>query len=150
VKGKKILIVDDDNAMLEILQDYFVMKGYDVDTAMTGREAIRKSEEKYYNLALLDIKLPDIKGTKLLVKLHSETPRMIKIMLTGYPDQENAVESLNLGADAYLVKPIELDELLETVEEKLKEQEEVEKMSHEKVTKWIKTRIRKVERQKES
>jgi len=150
VKGKKILIVDDDKAVLETFQDYFVMKGYDVDTAMIGREAIRKSEEKYYNLALLDIKLPDIKGTKLLVKLHSETPRMIKIMLTGYPDHENAVESLNLGADAYLVKPIELDELLETVEEKLKEQEEAEKMSHEKVTKWIKTRIRKLKREKES
>lgn len=139
---KKILIVDDDKRLVETHKDYFVMKGYNVDTAMTGKEAIQKSAENYYNLALLDIRLPDIEGTKLLTKLHSETPKMVKIMLTGYPGQENAVDAVNWGADAFLVKPVELSTLLEVVKRKLKEQDEAENMSQEKVTDWIQTRIR--------
>jgi len=145
---KKILVVDDDRSLLETYRDYFVMNGYDVDTAMTGKEAIQKSKENYYNIALLDIRLPDIEGTKLLTKLHCETPKMMKIMLTGYPCPENAVQSVNLGADAFLVKPVELGKLLTVVKAKLKEQEETETMSQEKVTKWIQNRVRKIQTRK--
>lgn len=145
---KKILIVDDDRRLVETYRDYFVLKGYDVDTALTGKEAIQKSAKKYYNLALLDIRLPDIEGTKLLTKLHGETPRMMKIMVTGYPGQDNAVDSVNFGADAFLVKPVDLGTLLEVVKQKLKEQENAENLSQEKVTKWIQTRVRKLQTEK--
>ena len=57
---------------------------------------------------------------------------------------DNAVEALNMGADAYLLKPVELEELLKVVKEKLKEQEEAEKMSEERVADWIKTRVQKL------
>ncbi|KYH40679.1 MAG: response regulator receiver domain-containing protein [Candidatus Bathyarchaeota archaeon B26-2] len=142
---KSILIVDDDEAILEVIKEIFEMEGFKVDTASTGREAIEKSEARYYNLALLDIKLPDMEGTELLEKLHKEVPKMMKIMITGYPSLENSVKSLNLGADAYIMKPIEPEELLRVVRKKLKEQEEVERMSKEKMTEWIETRIRKLE-----
>ncbi|MBS7614137.1 response regulator [Candidatus Bathyarchaeota archaeon] len=144
-KKKNILIVDDDETILDVIKDILELKGYSVDTARTGREAIQKTKAKYYNLALLDIKLPDMEGTNLLSKIHRDIPKMMKIMITGYASLENAVDSLNLGADAYLMKPVETEKLLRTVEEKLKEQEEAESMNEEKVSEWIKSRIRKIE-----
>jgi len=141
-----ILVVDDDKAILQGFRKILEPKGYRVDTSETGKEAIEKSNAQFYNLALLDIKLPDMEGTKLLTKMHRTTPKMMKIMVTGFPDLENAVESLNLGADAYVMKPVEPDKLIKVVEEKLKEQEDAEKMTQDKVTKWIETRVRKLER----
>jgi len=144
-RGKKrILVVDDDKSILKSLKDVLESEGYYVDTAETGREAIEKSEAKFYNLALLDIKLPDMEGVKLLKMINETLPKMMKIMLTGYPALENAVEALNIGADAYLMKPINPQQILKVVKEKLDEQEEVEKMSEEKVKMWIKTRVRKM------
>lgn len=144
---KTILIVDDDKTILNSLGSILKSKGYMVDVAETGREAIAKSKAKFYNLALLDLKLPDMQGTELLTKMHGDTPRTMKIMITGYPSLRNAVEALNRGADAYIMKPVRPGKLLETVAEKLKEQEEAEKMSEEKVAEWIQTRIRKLERE---
>jgi len=144
VEKKRILVVDDDQVVLESLREYLTLKGYDVDTAENGREAIERSKDNYYNLALLDIKLPDMQGTELLIKMHRNTPQMMKIMITGYPTLENAVEALNLGADAYVMKPVNPEKLHRVVEEKLKEQEAAEKMSEDKVVEWIKTRVRKL------
>ena len=143
-KKKSILVVDDDIAILKYATHILQLEGYDVDAAETGFEAIEKSNARFYNLALLDIKLPDMEGTELLTKMHRTTPSMMKIMVTGFPSLNNAVEALNMGADAYLLKPVELEELLKVVKEKLKEQEEVEKMSEERVADWIKTRVQKL------
>ena len=105
----------------------------------------RTTKEKFFNMALLDIKLPDMEGTKLLVTMHENLPKMVKIMVTGYPSLENAVEALNLGADAYVMKPIKPEKLLALIKEKLEKQREAEKMTEGKETKWIKTRARKLE-----
>jgi DNA-binding NtrC family response regulator len=139
---KSVLIVDDDRTILKTAQAILQLEGYSVHLAETGQEAIEKSETQFYNVALLDIKLPDMEGTDLLTKMHTTMPRMMKIMITGYPSLANAVEALNLGADAYLIKPIDPEELLMVVKEKLTEQEEVEEMSQEKVKEWIETRVR--------
>jgi DNA-binding NtrC family response regulator len=137
MQKKRILVVDDDEAILDSLKGYLVLKGYDVDTAKTAKEAMRKSEAHFYNLAILDIRLPDANGTDLLTKMRKNRPEMMKIMLTGYPDQANTMVSLNKGANAYLLKPVELDKLLKVVEKKMKEQEEAQKMDREKVTEFI-------------
>ena len=142
---KSILIVEDDKAILKSLKDILQSEGYSVDTAENGREAIQKSKEKFFNMALLDIRLPDMEGTKLLTLMHEDLPKMMKIMVTGYPSLENAVEALNLGADAYVMKPIKPEKLLALIKEKLEKQREAEKMTEGKVTKWIKTRARKLE-----
>ena len=137
---KRILIVDDDQAILKSLADYLSMKGYAVETAKTGKEAIEKSHSQFFNLAVLDIKLPDIEGTQLLNKMHETEPRMIKIMLTGFPNMTSAVESLNKRADAYLIKPVEPGKLLRLVEQKLAEQDGELKMDRNKLTKYIESR----------
>jgi len=140
-----ILIVEDDANIRETLTIILQKEGYNTDTAKNGLEAIKKSKAKFFNLALLDIKLPDMEGTKLLTTMHGSLPKMMKIMITGYPSLENAVESLNLGADAYLIKPVKPEKLLALIEEKLEEQSQAEKMTEEKVTDWIKTRAHKIE-----
>ena len=140
-----ILIVEDDANIRETISAILQQNGYSIDTAENGKEAIQKSKAKFFNLALLDIKLPDMEGTKLLTTMHENMPKMVKIMITGYPSLENAVESLNLGADAYTIKPVKPDKLLALVEEKLEKQRTADKMTEEKVTKWIKTRARKIE-----
>jgi len=140
-----ILIVEDDANIRETLSTILQQKGYNTDTAKNGQEAIQKSKAKFFNMALLDIKLPDMEGTKLLTTMHKNTPKMVKIMITGYPSLENAVEALNQGADAYIIKPVKPEKLLALIEEKLEKQREAEKMTEKKVTEWIKTRARKLE-----
>jgi len=120
-----ILIVDDDENIRKTLSAILRGKGYITDTAKDGREAIEKSRAKFFNLALLNIKLPDMEGTKLLKKL----PEMVKIIVTGYPTLENAIEALNLGADAYVIKPVRPEKLLALIKEKLEEQSQAEKMT---------------------
>ena len=141
---KSILIVDDDKAILENTKGILQLNGYSVDAVETGHEAIEMSKVQFYNLALLDIKLQDMEGTQLLAKMNRTTPKMMKIMITGYPMVKNAVESLNFGADAYLLKPVDPEELLKVIENKLKEQEETEEISEERVNEWIKSRVRKL------
>ena len=140
-----ILIVEDDKNIRETLSTILQRKGYNTDTARNGQEALQKSKAKFFNLALLDIKLPDMEGTKLLTKMHENLPKMVKVMITGYPSLENAVEALNLGADAYIIKPVKPEKLLALIEEKLEKQREAEKMTEEKITEWIETRARKLE-----
>jgi len=142
-----ILIVEDDANIRETLSTILQQKGYNTGTAKNGREAIQKSEARFFNLALLDIKLPDMEGTKLLTAMHESLPEMVKIMITGYPSLENAVEALNHGADAYVIKPVKPEKLLALIEEKLEEQSQAGKMTEEKVTEWIKTRVSTIEQE---
>ena len=140
-----ILIVEDDTNIRLPLSTILQQKGYSIDTAKTGQEAIQKSKAKFYNLALIDIKLPDIEGTRLLTTMQETLPKMVKIIITGYPTLENAVEALNYRADAYVIKPFKPEKLLALIKEKLEEQSLAEKMTEENVTEWIKTRVRKIE-----
>ncbi len=141
----RILIVEDDENIRETIKNILEQSGYDTDVAKTGQEAERKTKTKFYNLALLDIKLPDMEGTKLLAKVHDTTPKMVKIMVTGYPSLENAMEALNQGADAYVTKPVKPAKLLALIEEKLEKQSKDQQMTESKVTDWIKTRARQLE-----
>jgi len=146
MEKKRILVVDDEKTVLESFREILELKGYSVDTAETGREAIEKSKANIYNLALLDIRLPDMEGTELLVRMKETTPKMIKIMVTGYPSLQNAVEAVNKGADGYIVKPVSMDELLRKIKEHLQKQEEAQKYNEEKVKEYIETRAREHDR----
>ncbi|MEM2675287.1 MAG: response regulator [Candidatus Bathyarchaeia archaeon] len=139
-----ILIVDDDEDIRRTLKLILEGEGYDVDEAGSGREAIKKSKEKFYNIALLDIVLPDIQGTQLLRELGETAPKMIKIMVTGYPNLENAVEALNYGANAYLIKPVNFGKLISVVEEKLAKQRMEEALTVEKIAAFVEARTRKL------
>jgi DNA-binding NtrC family response regulator len=140
---KRILIVDDDTQVLNAFKQTLEHKGYQVDTAETGKEAIEKSNSNTYNLALIDIRLPDMQGTQLLTELHDTIPKMRKIIVTGYPSQNNAIDALNKAADGYLVKPVlDMNTLLNLIKEQLKKQDEERQYSEKKVAEYIDSRIR--------
>ena len=142
---QKILIVEDDKNIRETIQSILQQSGYETDVAETGQEAEQKIKEKFYNLALLDIKLPDIEGTQLLTKVHESTPNTVKIMVTGYPSLENSIEALNFGADAYVTKPVKPAKLMNLIKEKLEKQVQNDQMTESKVTDWIKNRARQLD-----
>jgi Response regulator containing CheY-like receiver, AAA-type ATPase, and DNA-binding domains len=118
-----ILVVDDDQVILQSFARILERHGYDVETAATGHEAIERCKNGSYNVALLDIKLPDMDGTQLLKELHAVSDTMVKIMVTGYASLDSALQSLLLEADAYVLKPVEPDELLKVVTEALSERQ---------------------------
>ena len=115
-----ILIVDYDKSILRTFTRILQKHGYEIDTAETGKEAIEKADKKNYDLALVDIRLPDMDGTELLAKMKKQLQNTIKIMITGFPSIESGVKALDEGADAYLVKPVKPEELLMLIKEKLK------------------------------
>jgi len=144
----RIIVVDDDEGIRKTLATILEEIGYVVDTVENGKEAIERSNAEFYNLALIDIRLPDMEGTKLLTAMKETTPEMIKIIMTGYPSLQNAVEAVNKGADAYILKPLNIDSVLNTIKEHLTKQQEARKYSEEKVTEFIKTRVRELDPQK--
>jgi DNA-binding NtrC family response regulator len=143
----RIIVVDDDEGIRKVLKTILEEEGYVVDTAENGKEAIKKSNAKFYNLALIDIRLPDMEGTKLLGAIKETTPKMVKIIITGYPSLQNAIEAVNKGADAYILKPFDMDKVLNEIRGHLKKQKEAKKYSQEKVTEFIETRVKELEKE---
>ncbi len=118
-KTGSVLIVDDDESTRRSLGLIFKKKGHEVETAGTGQEALDKAKSRFFNVALLDIRLPDIEGVEVLASLKTMHPEMAVIMVTGYASLETAVRALNAGASAYVVKPLDMDHVVATVEEAL-------------------------------
>ena len=144
IQKYRILIVDDDATIRSTMEAILEDEGYSVDSAANGKEAIKKTNEQIYNLALLDIRLPDMEGVELLKLMKDSVPRMRKIMVTGFPSLQNAVEAVNRNADAYLIKPVDIDQLLTTVKEQLEKQEEDKKFNEQKVAEFIETRVKEI------
>ena len=138
-KEKKILIVDDDVALQESLVSILENEGYFIETARTGLEAEAKVKSGYFNLALLDVRLPDMTGIELLSRINVLAPRTKKLVLTGYPDASSAIRAVNERADAYLVKPFDPVELIALIEEHLNLQREELEYTQEKVLEYIQT-----------
>ena len=143
---KSILIVDDDQGILKSFKDILEPEGYHVDTVTTGVEAVEKCKAHLYNLAIIDIKLRDVEGTDLLARVHEILPRARKIMITGYPSLDNAIDSVNLQADAYIIKPVNPEMFLRVVAENMDKQLEAEQMTQEKVVGWVESRYEETRR----
>lgn len=116
---RRILIVDDDESICYVIARVLRKEGYVVETAETGGEAVEKSSRQFYDLALIDLKLPDVEGTALLAKIRNLNPKTVIIMLTGYASEEDRRKAMNNGADAYLTKPVKTAELTKLVKQKL-------------------------------
>ena len=140
----KVLVIDDDEIVRTSISATLRNAGYEVETAESGAKAIAKSASRFYNLALIDIRLPDMEGTELLKKLKETTPKMVKIILTGYPSLQNAVEAVNEGADGYIIKPAKMDELLRMIREHITKQQTAERFTEEKIKEFVETRLMKL------
>jgi DNA-binding NtrC family response regulator len=144
----RIIIVDDDEGIRETLVAILQEEGYQVDTAETGKEAIKKTNAEFYNLALIDIRLPDIEGIDLLKEIKETVPKIRKIVITGYPTMQNAIEAVNNGADAYVLKPFDVEKVLRIIKIELERQRDEKKYSQGKVTEFIETRVKELEKEK--
>jgi len=138
----KILVIDDDPDIRFTMAELLSAEGYHVDAAETGKEAIRKTEEKWYNVALVDINLPDINGVELLTKLKDGAPKMRKIIVTGFPTLPNAIQAVNNQANAYLIKPVEIPQMLETIKDQLEKQASEKTFDEVKIGEFMQNRAR--------
>ncbi len=145
---ERILVVDDDKLVRDSLQSLIANAGYVVDSAKSGEEAESKSDLTYYNVALIDIRLPDTNGIELLERLKDYVPKTRKIILTGYPDLETAIEAVNKRADGYLIKPFDPEALLKIIDDQIREQGKELKFTQEKVVEYIKSRVKQIEGKK--
>jgi DNA-binding NtrC family response regulator len=93
-----LIIIDDQENIRKSLELALQREGYHVETAENGREAVRKAKGEFYNLVLVDLRLPDMGGVELLTKMREAVTEMVKIILTGYPALENVIEALNTGS----------------------------------------------------
>ena len=149
-KPARILIIDDDENIRTVLQTILEDEGYVIETADTAQKGIEKSQKGFYNLALIDVRLPDMEGIELLSKLRDTKPKMRKIIVTGYPTLQNAVASVNKGANAYVMKPFDVEKTLLTIKEQLQKQAEEKKYSEEKIAEFIETRVKELDAENEA
>ena len=117
---KTVLLIDNEESIRKAFTGILEKAGYLVDTAETGQIALEKAQAKHYDVALIDIKLPDMEGTDLLLKLPKKS-EMVKIIITGFSTMENGVKAADCGADDFLVKPVKPQELLNAIKERLAE-----------------------------
>ena len=108
---KKILVVDDERVIRNLLKEFLNRKGYDVYTASDGRGAIAQVKEIRPHIVLLDIMMPGIGGMDALKEIRRIDPRVGVIMVTAISDQELGKRAMELGACDYITKPLDFDYL---------------------------------------
>lgn len=111
----KIIIVDDEPTIRFSLEAALERDGYQVTTVASGEEALRRAQEEYFDLALIDLKLKGMDGIQLLKALRRYFPDLTIIVLTAHASMETAIEALRYGAHDYLFKPCKTVELRESI-----------------------------------
>ncbi len=114
-KGARILVVDDERSMRELLEYMLSREGYDVHLAANGKSAVKMVEKEAYDLLLCDIRLGDMTGLDVLRAAKARHPHAVVIMISAYATTETAVEAMNEGAYDYVPKPFDNEELKETI-----------------------------------
>lgn len=115
-KAVRILIVDDEPDMLEALSDVLEQKGYDVEMALDGEEAIDKAKKKVFDITFIDIKLPGIDGIETFQAIKKSNPRVLALMITAYSLPELEKKAIEGGAHKCLHKPFSIDKVIELIE----------------------------------
>ncbi|HOD54251.1 MAG TPA: response regulator [Candidatus Cloacimonadota bacterium] len=117
----KILVVDDELLLRDVLFDYLNRQGFEVNLAPDAEKALELTENYTPDIALIDIKLPKISGIELTKILKNNNPDLPIIIMTGYPSLDTAINAMENGANEYIVKPFRLDELTRTINKHLPE-----------------------------
>jgi DNA-binding response OmpR family regulator len=148
----RVLIVDGDRRVRDTFALLLAEKGYLVDVAGDGEEAIQKVDVNWYNLALIDHRLPDMAGTKLLTLFRETVPRMMKVILTDAPMLDKVIEAINRGVDGYLTKPVTPDKLFTIVNRLLDRQGKDHVLTDQSISEFVNSRLklgRTIRREKE-
>jgi DNA-binding NtrC family response regulator len=142
-----LIIIDDDESVIRTLSLILGKKGYETEAANSGREALEKAQRRFFNVALIDIKLPDMSGIEVLKTFRNKYPSMMNIMITGYSTLQNTMDALNLEANAYLTKPIDHERLDQAIKECLKKQQEALKISRGTLSKELARNLKRMQQE---
>ena len=115
----KVLVADDDQRILDVVAETVRQQEYPVVTASGGEEAIRKYWEERPALIFLDVKMPEVNGIEVLRQIRQKDKKVTVVMMTGYPEIESAVNALKERASDYLVKPFDIQQVVEIIRKTL-------------------------------
>ncbi len=118
----RVLVVDDERVIREILADFLSMEGFAVRTAENGRDALGELAKGGFDLVLSDLKMPDLGGIELLEAIGKHAPNVIVVIMTGFGTVETAIDAMKRGAYDYILKPFKVEEVVHTLRRGLEKQ----------------------------
>lgn len=122
----KMMLVDDEERYLQTTKKLIEKKGYTVLTAQSGKEALEKLKSQNVHVVILDVKMPGMDGNETLKAIKTLYPLVEVIMLTGHATVDSAIDGLKSGACDYLMKPADIDEIIEKAVEAFEKRERLE------------------------
>src|SRR6201985_2649891 len=111
----RILVVDDEEVIRDILADFLAMEGFEVRTAPDGAAALAELTQGHFDLVLSDLKMPNMGGIELLDSIAQHVPEVVTIIMTGFGTVETAIDAMKRGAYDYIMKPFKMEEVVHTV-----------------------------------
>lgn len=115
----RLLIVDDELLIRDLLYDYFASRDFDIAVADSGKSALSLLEESHFDTVILDLKMPDMDGLQLTQKIRADDNDLPIILITGYPSFDSAIDALRQRVHDYFTKPVNLSHLRRAVESAL-------------------------------
>jgi len=122
----KMMLVDDEERYLSTTSKLLTKKGYDVLTASSGAEALNKLRDHLIDVVILDVKMPGMDGNATLREIKRQYPMVEVIMLTGHATIESAIDGLQSGASDYLMKPADIEDVIQKAEEAFMRRQNIE------------------------
>jgi len=119
----RLLVVDDEQVIREILADFLAMEGFWVRTAEDGAAALVELSRTHYDLVLSDLKMPNMGGLELLAAIQEHTPSVVTVIMTGFGTVETAIDAMKRGAYDYILKPFKVEEVVHTIRRGLEKQQ---------------------------
>ena len=118
-ESARILVVDDERVIREILAEFLALEGFSVHTVEDGEKALTELRLRPYDLLITDLKMPRLSGLQLLEKVEQERLGVLTVLMTGFGTVETAIEAMKKGAYDYLLKPFKVEEVIHVVERAL-------------------------------
>src|SRR5262245_10347493 len=118
----RVLVVDDEKVIREILSDFLTMEGYVVRAVEDGAAALKELRLRPYDLVISDLKMPNVGGLELLEKIAEEKLNVLSVIMTGFGTVETAIEAMKKGAYDYILKPFKVEEVVRVVQRGLDRQ----------------------------
>src|SRR5262249_7551300 len=115
-ESPRVLVVDDEKVIREILSDFLTMEGYVVRTVEDGESALRELMRRSYNLVISDMKMPNMGGLELLERINEHKINVLTVIMTGFGTVETAIEAMKKGAYDYILKPFKVEEVVHVVQ----------------------------------
>ena len=128
--NEKILLVEDNDTLGYILKEYLEMKGFEVDLAMDGAEGLKRFQKSPFDLCILDVMMPEMDGFELAKEMKTTNIELPIIFLTAKALKVDVLKGFNIGADDYIIKPIDEEELVARIKAVLRRSQSIKETVH--------------------